>query len=84
MARRHRSKGTKKVRLDGSFIHAARKHGIFVVADDLGVVDFLDVTTGKSLGIWKLRPWPQYIIKGFATNGSMWNALQAIIDPYPI
>jgi hypothetical protein len=62
----------------------ARHHGIFLVADDLGKVDFLDTTTGKSLGIWIERPYPRSVVKGLQESGSLVAALKRIVAPYEL
>lgn len=61
-------------------VRLADRHGIFLLKVKEGKLDFLDKKTGKSVGIWKYRPWPQFIIKGIIRRGTAIDALKAIIN----
>jgi hypothetical protein len=62
----------------------AAKHGIFVVQDDKGVIDFIDVTTGKSLGLWYPKPNGWFVFNDVTHGGSPTDALRAIVAPYDL
>lgn len=59
-------------------LKTARENGIFVICDDLGMVDFLDTVTGKSLGLWVKKPFERSIISGHQEAGSIFDALERI------
>ena len=61
-------------------VKSAKKHGIFVLKQG-DTIDYMDVTTGKSLGIWQRWPFPRYIVKGVAHPGNPIDALRHIILP---
>lgn len=75
---RPKEKDTRPVWL----VRLADKHGMFLLKEDNGTLDFIDKTTGKSLGVWKWkdRPWPQFIIKGTAKRGTVDDAFRAIVN----
>lgn len=75
--------GVKFRRLQDSLQQLAKPHGIFLLWNN-GTLDFLDETTGRSLGQWYQHPKPHFFVRGVYHNGLAEKALAAIVHPHEL